>query len=137
MIFSIIERKKYLYGASRIFFSQLTFLTSLWHTGDNFNRRFRRHFGGRGLTSFQSLIRASKYQILGSTKESCYIISCTFITICSYFILPLSNTGHQQVVRTWTIAFILSFRINPLGPSPTPYLPPSECQVNPHKTFFF
>ena len=49
MIFSIIERKKYLYGASKIIFSQLTFSTSLWHTGNNFNRRFRRHLGGRGL----------------------------------------------------------------------------------------
>ena len=52
MIFSIIERKKYLYGASKIIFSQLMFLTSLWHTGDNFNWRFRRHFGGRGLIFF-------------------------------------------------------------------------------------
>ena len=49
MIFSIIVRKKYLYGASKIIFSPETFSTSLGHTGDNLERRFRRHLGGRGL----------------------------------------------------------------------------------------
>ena len=50
MIFSIIVRKKYLYGAFKIIFSPETFLTSLGHTGDNLERRFQRHLGGRGLT---------------------------------------------------------------------------------------
>ena len=49
MIFSIIVRKKYLYGAFKIIFSPETFSTSLGHTGDNLERRFRRHLGGRGL----------------------------------------------------------------------------------------
>ena len=49
MIFSIIVRKKYLYRAFKIIFSPETFLTSLGHTGDNLERRFRRHLGGRGL----------------------------------------------------------------------------------------
>ena len=49
MIFSIIVRKKYLYGAFKIIFSPETFSTSLRHTGDNLERRFRRHLGGRGL----------------------------------------------------------------------------------------
>ena len=48
MIFSIIVRKKYLYGAFKIIFSPETFSTSLGHTGDNLERRFRRHLGGRG-----------------------------------------------------------------------------------------
>ena len=52
MIFSIIVRKKYLYGAFKIIFSPETFSTSLGHTGDNLERRFRRHLGGRGLTAF-------------------------------------------------------------------------------------
>ena len=47
MIFSIIVRKKYLYGAFKIIFSPETFSTSLGHTGDNLERRFRRHLGGR------------------------------------------------------------------------------------------
>ena len=51
MMFSIIVRKKYLYGASKIIFSPETFSTSLRRTGDNLERRFRRHLGGRGLTS--------------------------------------------------------------------------------------
>ena len=54
MIFSIIVRKKYLYGAFKIIFSPETFSTSLGHTGDNLERRFRRHLGGRGLTHFQT-----------------------------------------------------------------------------------
>ena len=49
MIFSIIVRKKYLYGAFKIIFSPETFSTSLGHTGDNLERRFRHHLGGRGL----------------------------------------------------------------------------------------
>ena len=49
MIFSIIVRKKYLYGAFKIIFSPETFSTSLGHTGDNLERRFQRHLGGRGL----------------------------------------------------------------------------------------
>ena len=49
MIFPIIVRKKYLYGAFKIIFSPETFSTSLGHTGDNLERRFRRHLGGRGL----------------------------------------------------------------------------------------
>ena len=49
MIFSIIVRKKYLYGAFKIIFSPETFSTSVGHTGDNLERRFRRHLGGRGL----------------------------------------------------------------------------------------
>ena len=48
MIFSIIVRKKYLYGAFKIIFSPETFSTSLGHKGDNLKRRFRRHLGGRG-----------------------------------------------------------------------------------------
>ena len=50
MIFSIIVRKKYLYGAFKIIFSPETFSTSLGRTGDNLERHFRRHLGGRGLT---------------------------------------------------------------------------------------
>ena len=49
MIFSIIVRKKYLYGAFKIIFSPETFSTSLGHTGDHLERCFRRHLGGRGL----------------------------------------------------------------------------------------
>ena len=49
MIFSIIVRKKYLYGAFKIIFSPETFSTSLRHTGDNLERRFQCHLGGRGL----------------------------------------------------------------------------------------
>ena len=49
MIFSIIVRKEYLYGAFKIIFSPETFSTSLGHMGDNLERRFRRHLGGRGL----------------------------------------------------------------------------------------
>ena len=52
MIFSIIVRKKYLYRAFKIIFSPETFSTSLRHTGDNLERRFRRHLGGRGLMAF-------------------------------------------------------------------------------------
>ena len=52
MIFSIIVRKKYLYGAFKIIFSPETFSTSLGHTGDNLERRFRRHLGIRGLMLF-------------------------------------------------------------------------------------
>ena len=51
MIFSIIIRKKYLYGAFKIIFSPEMFSTLLGHTGDNLERRFRRHLGGRGLTN--------------------------------------------------------------------------------------
>ena len=47
MIFSIIVRKKYLYGAFKIIFSPETFSASLGHTGDNLERRFRRHLGIR------------------------------------------------------------------------------------------
>ena len=54
MIFSIIVRKKYLYGAFKIIFSPETFSTSLRHTGDNLERRFRCHLGGRELTSIYS-----------------------------------------------------------------------------------
>ena len=50
MIFSIIVRKKYLYGAFKKKFSPETFSTLLGHTGDNLERRFRRHLGGRGLS---------------------------------------------------------------------------------------
>ena len=53
MIFSIIVRKKYLYGAFKIIFSPETFSTSLGHTGDNLERRFRRHLGGRGLKVYR------------------------------------------------------------------------------------
>ena len=49
MIYSIIVRKNYLYGTLKIIFSPETFLTSLGHTGDNLERRFRRHLGVRGL----------------------------------------------------------------------------------------
>ena len=49
MIFSIIVRKKYLYGAFKIIFSPETFSTSLGHKGDNLERRFRRRLGGIGL----------------------------------------------------------------------------------------
>ena len=52
MIFSIIVRKKYLYGAFKIIFSPETFSTSLGHTGDNLVRRFRRHLGCRGLIGY-------------------------------------------------------------------------------------
>ena len=58
MIFSIIVRKKYLYGAFKIIFSPETFSTSLGHTGDNLERRFQRHLGGRGL------IKKKKFLIL-------------------------------------------------------------------------
>ena len=51
MIFSIIVRKKYLHGAFKIIFSPETFSMSLGHTGDNLERRFRRHLGGRGLST--------------------------------------------------------------------------------------
>ena len=53
MIFSIIVRKKYLYGAFKIIFSPETFSTSLGHTDDNLERRFRRHLGGRWLIAAQ------------------------------------------------------------------------------------
>ena len=49
MIFSVIVREKYPYGAFKIIFSRGTFSTSLGHTGDNLERCFRRHLGGRGL----------------------------------------------------------------------------------------
>ena len=49
MIFFNIVRKKYLYGAFKIIFSPETFSTSLGHTGDNLERRFRHRLGGRGL----------------------------------------------------------------------------------------
>ena len=55
MIFSIIVRKKYLYGAFKIIFSPETFSTSLGHSGDNLERRFRRHLGGRGLSYQHSI----------------------------------------------------------------------------------
>ena len=56
MIFSIIVRKKYLYGAFKIIFSPETFSTSLGHTGDNLERRFQRHLGGRGLNVCLNLL---------------------------------------------------------------------------------
>ena len=56
MIFSIIVRKKYLYGAFEIIFSPETFSTSLGHTGDNLERRFRHHLGGRGLIQLNIMI---------------------------------------------------------------------------------
>ena len=62
MIFSIIVRKKYLYGAFKFIFSPETFSTSLRHTGDNLERRFRRHLGGRGLS------REIKLRKLGPTE---------------------------------------------------------------------
>ena len=67
MIFSIIVRKKYLYGAFKIIFSPETFSTSLGHTGDNLERRFRRHLGGRGLTlSAPSRFLAENKSFLGN-----------------------------------------------------------------------
>ena len=60
MIFSIIVRKKYLYGAFKIIFSPETFSTSLGHTGDNLERHFRRHLGGRGLKIFDKFKAISK-----------------------------------------------------------------------------
>ena len=61
MIFSIIVRKKYLYGAFKIIFSPETFSTSLGHTGDNLERRFRCHLGGRGLIA-QAVDQKDRYK---------------------------------------------------------------------------
>ena len=69
MIFSIIVRKKYLYGAFKIIFSPETFSTSLGHTGDNLERRFRRHLGGRGLILIQSKI---PFECTKSLALGCY-----------------------------------------------------------------
>ena len=63
MIFFIIVRKKYLYRAFKIIFSPETFSTSLGHTGDNLERCFQRHLGGRGITEMASTI--SKMGITG------------------------------------------------------------------------
>ena len=85
MIFSIIVRKKYLYGAFKIIFSPDTFSTPLRHTGDNLERRFRCQLGGRGL----SVIAYTLYSRYGLSYvyhiayidlklSSCLVYECVF-----------------------------------------------------------
>ena len=65
MIFSIIIRKKYFYGAFKIIFSPETFSMSLRHTGDNLERRFRRHLGSRGLKNiFLKICKLNHHDVL-------------------------------------------------------------------------
>ena len=45
------RKEKIPYGAFKIIFSPETFFMSLGHTGDNLERRFRCHLGGRGLSA--------------------------------------------------------------------------------------
>ena len=80
MIFSITIRKKYLYGAFKIIFSPETFSTLLGHTGDNLERRFRRHLDGRGLINIISL-DVTSFNSAVTLKLKCGKVVCVEIFI--------------------------------------------------------
>ena len=121
MIFSIIVRKRYLYGHLKYFFPQ-TFSTSLGHTGDNLERRFRRHLGGRGLTPKR---RISSYDDLRcSTPGGAYrhmtisiflsLSVCLCMYVCMYVFMYVGYIcmGEHQIFFN----FFNVFFVHPSGP---------------------
>ena len=83
-----------LYGAFKIIFSPETFSTSLGHTGDNLERRFRRHLGGRGLIS--SLINIISLLLTSFNSAVTLKLKCGKVVCVEFFIFGGSLLGRIQ-----------------------------------------
>ena len=99
MIFSIIVREKYLYGAFKIIFSPETFSTSLGHTGDNLERRFRRHLGGRGLRTFRQPLIV-------------YLVPPVSFFQSSQFLTKIESSSHPFIALS-LLSFLFGLRYGP------------------------